>query len=304
MSLPPKYQLERYLLDPEECRRTLIREEILPTLRECPMCHGPVSLVNNASTWKCSRKNCRHGQTVFYTTFFERSRISCNRVLEFGYNWLLGMQSNQLKQYFGMSSNTVADWIQNYQQLIELDLESRDIGEKQIGGDGIIVQIDEAKFGKRKFNRGHRVQGVWVVGGVEITEERKVFAVSVPDRSGATLLAIIREHVAPGSHIFTDCWAGYRTEDLEAHEFEHVTVNHNEGFIDHETGVHTNNIEATWRGMRFHMSHKHMNRALIDGHLKTFIWKRHYRGSRWGALLNAIKRVDWHDLEVADEDDV
>ena len=39
----------------------------------------------------------------------------------------------------------------------------------QIGGIGIVVEIDESKFGKRKHNCGHKVDGVWVVGMVEIT---------------------------------------------------------------------------------------------------------------------------------------
>ncbi|KZR97001.1 Uncharacterized protein APZ42_008350, partial [Daphnia magna] len=38
---------------------------------------------------------------------------------------------------------------------------------KKIGCFGITVEIDESKFGKRKYNRGKRVEGVWVVGGVE-----------------------------------------------------------------------------------------------------------------------------------------
>ncbi|KCZ75088.1 hypothetical protein H311_03940, partial [Anncaliia algerae PRA109] len=39
-----------------------------------------------------------------------------------------------------------------------------------IGGDDIIVEIDESKFGKRKFNRGRKVEGVWVFGMVERTQ--------------------------------------------------------------------------------------------------------------------------------------
>jgi hypothetical protein len=40
-----------------------------------------------------------------------------------------------------------------------------------IGGDNIVVEIDGSKLGKRKYHRGHRVEGVWVVGGIERTHE-------------------------------------------------------------------------------------------------------------------------------------
>ena len=34
-------------------------------------------------------------------------------------------------------------------------------------GKGSIVEVDESKFGKRKYYKGHRVGGgVWVVGAV------------------------------------------------------------------------------------------------------------------------------------------
>jgi hypothetical protein len=42
----------------------------------------------------------------------------------------------------------------------------------KIGGPGIIIEVDESKFGRRKYNRGHRVEGVWVMGGVEWRELR------------------------------------------------------------------------------------------------------------------------------------
>ena len=32
-----------------------------------------------------------------------------------------------------------------------------------LGGEGEEVEIDESKFGKRKYHRGHRVEGQWAL---------------------------------------------------------------------------------------------------------------------------------------------
>lgn len=37
----------------------------------------------------------------------------------------------------------------------------------KLGGVGKTVQIDESKFGKRKYHSRHRVEGQWVFGGIE-----------------------------------------------------------------------------------------------------------------------------------------
>jgi hypothetical protein len=36
-----------------------------------------------------------------------------------------------------------------------------------LGGEGHVVEVDEAKFGRRKYHRGKRVDGIWVFGMVE-----------------------------------------------------------------------------------------------------------------------------------------
>ena len=41
-----------------------------------------------------------------------------------------------------------------------------------IGGNGIEVEIDESKFGKRKYYRGHRVEDQWVFGGREVWQDK------------------------------------------------------------------------------------------------------------------------------------
>ncbi|KCZ80666.1 hypothetical protein H312_01922 [Anncaliia algerae PRA339] len=118
---------------------------------------------------------------------------------------------------------------------------------KPIGGPNLIVEIDESKFGKRKYNKGHRVEGVWVLGLVERSEKRKIIYIPLADRKKETLIKIIRRFVLPGSTIYTDCWKGY----LGLNEyFNHLTVNHSVSFVDENTGVHTNTIEGNWSLMK------------------------------------------------------
>ena len=60
-------------------------------------------------------------------------------------------------------------------------------------GPSIVVEIDESKFAKRKYNVGHRMKGGWVFGGREKDNKKKVFMEPVEDRSANTLLAIIQK---------------------------------------------------------------------------------------------------------------
>ena len=47
--------------------------------------------------------------------------------------------------------------------------------------DRIKLEIDESKFGRRKYYRGHHVDGCWVFGGLE-RESGKVFLEIVEKR--------------------------------------------------------------------------------------------------------------------------
>ncbi|KAG0439710.1 hypothetical protein DMUE_2243, partial [Dictyocoela muelleri] len=52
-----------------------------------------------------------------------------------------------------------------------------------IVGEGVIVEIDESKFGKRKYHRGHRVEGVWVFGMMERFGDRRIILVPIENRN-------------------------------------------------------------------------------------------------------------------------
>ena len=45
----------------------------------------------------------------------------------------------------------------------------------QIGGPGTVVEVGESKFGKRKYNRGRKVDGCWVFGGIERVGKKVFF---------------------------------------------------------------------------------------------------------------------------------
>ena len=64
---------------------------------------------------------------------------------------------------------------------------------EKIGGNGVEVEIDESKFGKRKDYRGHWVEGQWVFGGREKYNKRNVFMIPVENRKQETLIPIIQQ---------------------------------------------------------------------------------------------------------------
>ncbi|KAG1532747.1 hypothetical protein G6F47_013701 [Rhizopus delemar] len=101
----------------------------------------------------------------------------------------------------GLSLPTVRSIVKDIYQVMEADLRIEDVQVGGVGSDGqpIVVEIDESKFGKRKYNKGKRVDGVWVVGGVERTPERKMFLLTVPNRNQNTLKLIIDTFVKDGN---------------------------------------------------------------------------------------------------------
>jgi transposase-like protein len=174
------------------------------------------------------------------------------------------------------------------------ELVSGDINEEhcKIGGEGITVEIDESKFAKRKNNRGHHVEGAWIVGGVERTEQRRLFARVVENRSAETLHEIIGAHVHPGSIVLTDCWRGYAGMEDEL-DVTHETVNHSLHFRDPNTGVHTNTIEGTWFAMKRRIPPRNRSRDTVERHVLAFIWRRQHESHLWEAFLNALADTDF-----------
>jgi hypothetical protein len=153
----------------------------------------------------------------------------------------------------------------------------------QLGGPGVIVEMDESKFGKRKYNRGHRVEGNWVWGCIERLVDPntgncyagRCVMIVVPNRTISCLRPLIERFIKPGTYIISDKYSTYfgvseyessypvmSDQEYRHHygylgngkpnpfgnkKYLHDMVNHSETYKDPITGAHTNTIEGSWR---------------------------------------------------------
>ncbi|XP_032682258.1 uncharacterized protein LOC116849325 [Odontomachus brunneus] len=141
-----------------------------------------------------------------------------------------------LMEELQICDRTVVDWTNFCRELLQQWITN---GQKQIGGPGVTVEIDEAKIGKRKYNKGRIVKGQWVFGGID------------------------RE---------SDSWKAY--SGLQNANYSHYTVNHKQNFIDPATGAHTQNIERLWRDMRAAIPRYGTRTYHYNGYLAEFIFKK------------------------------
>jgi len=210
-------------------------------------------------------------------TVFEGSHLSVGMVLRIIILFITayGQLTNQCvdEHETELSSETVNDWLT---YLLEVQLEALVRStQSKIGGPNCTVEVDESKFGKRKYNRGRVVEAQWVVGGI-YRETGEIFVALCPDnkRDSATLISIVEQHVDERSTVITDCWKGYC--QLEQDNWSHLTVNHSMNFVDPTTGTHTQNIENMWWQMKRNLSSTHGANMLL--HFAQYLWRRKFDG--------------------------
>jgi hypothetical protein len=85
--------------------------------------------------------------------------------------------SKAIQKELGIEQQTACDWFQFCGEVVLDFIETKS---EMNGREGKVVDIDESKFGKRKYHRGHNVKGQWVFGGVERGTGR-TFLVAVHD---------------------------------------------------------------------------------------------------------------------------
>ena len=223
----------------------------------------PESKYREGCCWNCCNKNVglRVGSVL------ENRKLSYRQFVDILSEFSRDSTVKTAAENTGLSQKCVRSIFSEIREQIAEDITTCD----KIGGPGTIVEIDEAKFGKRKYNRGRIVDGSWVLGGVQ-RHSKKCFLAVCPQntRSEAVLLPIIQRYVAPGTLIITDKWKAY--VNLGRHGYIHEDVNHSQNFVDPESGAHTNSIEGTWT----HVKNRVLRRteSSLDADLTLYMWLR------------------------------
>ncbi|CAL1672388.1 unnamed protein product [Lasius platythorax] len=113
----------------------------------------------------------------------------------------------------------------------------------KIGGSGKIIEIDEMKFGRRKYEQGRVIEGKLIFGAIQVdSKELRLEVCPNNKRDSKTLLILIQKHTLPDTTIFSDSWKVY--DILEHKEYNHLKVNHSIKFLCKETGAITRMIES------------------------------------------------------------
>ena len=337
-NIPPRHALS-YLFDDEgNAIKFMFSQGIIDAV-VCPFCGSP-------SFWKCAwpsdtsslpSRSCLvlrccanrdHTWSPFLGTCLLGCRKPANVILELIYCWANHETQTHVSKRMHITRNAIRQYFKIFREVCmadELVLAST----LRIGGPGVIVEMDESKFGKRKYNRGHRVDGNWVWGCVERIVDRntgecsagRCVSVVVLRRDIATLKPLILRFILPGTYIISDMYSSYigisdydsdrqimsdseyqmyfgylndpRPNPFRNRLYKHDMVNHSQTYKDPITGAHTNTIEGHWRCSKDKIPKRLFgNRRILQEYLYEQAWEsRRKEAGRFYGLLDSLRHV-------------
>lgn len=282
--------------NPELVIKKCMQLGLISTMYVCPVCGMNMSLRSRPQKidmfdWICRTRSAPSHcvqRSVRAGSYFERSKMSIPDILLLTHFLLHRVGHKVISGELDITSHTVCDWHAFMREVcVEVCLKMNE----PIGGPGQIVEINESKLAKRKFNRGRSVDGKWVFGGVERGSTRCFFK-AVERRDKETLLDIIKTFILPGTTIYSDCWESY--DCLVDKEFRVLADNRSLRYKDSETKVHTNSVvnTSTWTTIKRSLSGR-CAKDQFDSYLAEYIWRRTHgdTGNLTRAFLKAAADV-------------
>jgi transposase-like protein len=247
-------QLNKFTETEEEAKKFAIHLGLLslepgPCPGKGQPCEAQMNLTRDQNNFRCP--TCDKKMSINCGTWWDRSHLSYAQGLELIYYFQTPMTQEQVMHEVDIGSkSTIVNWYSSLRELPGTVLAN--LPHHQIGGPGLIVEIDESHIRTRKYDVGRVLvsQAIWVFGGIS-RNTKECFVVQVERRDAETLLPLIQQYIAPRSIIFSDMWKAYNgIEDL-LEQYTHGQINHSKEFLHPvQEFVHTQNIEAMWGSIK------------------------------------------------------
>ena len=169
------YRLSKKLETEESAIQFCQDVGILPRQVHCPNCNSVLDKLyaidrghkNKYFKFQCNRKDCRRrrNQVVLrHGTWFSKSKLSFRKTILLTYCFIKQLSYDQTvhetsisptdsdsDEYLETSSETISDWFSYCREVCIHAVEQHAQQNGKIGGRGCTVEINECKFGKRKY---------------------------------------------------------------------------------------------------------------------------------------------------------
>ena len=160
-SVPPRATLGDIFSNERSALLFLERLGVIDPQYYCPHCGNRMRPMSTSLKSKsrfvlrCRSRKCPspkpYATSLLRGSLLANCRHQKNKFIDLVYCWLLGNPSSSIQTSLGWSSSTTTDWTNYLRESVAADL-LNDEEEVKIGGPGIVVEIDESKFGKRKYH--------------------------------------------------------------------------------------------------------------------------------------------------------
>lgn len=240
---------------------------------ECPKCERAAKWYPLKAERAFSCQWCGHHIHPTVGTIFEASRTPLQ--LWFYAIFLFtttrhGVSAKELQRQLGVTYKTA----HRMGHLIRKHMAAID-GEDPIGGEGKVVEIDEAYVGGKTDNKGKFDNKTIVLGMVERGGDAVIKV--IPDTLRFTITDEINEHVIKGTEIHTDEHRAYYT--LPKHGYDHKTINKSAtGRYVGPNGETVNAIENFWRHLKCSIKGTHI--SVSREHMQKYCSEFEYRFNR------------------------
>lgn len=164
-------------------------------------------------------------------------------------------------------------------------------GEEPLGGEGQVVEIDEAYVGGEQSGRsGGSTNKTIVLGMIERGEDGKAIMKVIPDAKQKTMHEAIVANVAPGAEIHADMHTGYNKLKSSGFKVRRI-VKDTMGYATPD-GVTVNAVENFWRHLKCSIRGTHISVSgkKLEAYAKEFEYRFNRRMTASAMLSELLSR--------------